>query len=1123
MMQQSGAENLDFLAGGGETGALMRSRDWTNTPLGPAENWPQSLRTAVGICLHSRFPIILFWGPQLIQIYNDDYRGILGTKHPEALGQRAEECWTEIWPIIGPMLHGVLASGKATWSDDILLVIDRSGYLEEIYFTFSYSPIALEGGTVGGVFCAVNETTGRVVCDRRLHLLSDLSAHTADARTADEACRKAAETLASATRDITFALIYQIDAEGGTAELSGSSGLPAGRPASPQIIDLTAADTPWPLAEVLRTGTAVMVTDAGPLPGGAWDVPATQALVLPIARPDGVAGFLVAGISLRKALDENYRSFLDLIAGHIAAAIGHARTRDEERRRADALAELNRAKTDFFANVSHEFRTPLTLILGPLEQVLADPGLTADQRERLDLAQRNALRLQRMVETLLDTSRIEAGRAKAVFKPVDLAALTTDLAGMFRSAFDAAGLTLTVDCPPLPEPVWLDREMWEKIVLNLLSNAFKFTFDGGVRVALTWSGDGDGGAVLTVADTGTGIPPADLPHIFERFHRVHEARSRSFEGTGIGLALVRDLVEQHGGTITVTSEPDRGTVFTLRLPRGHAHRPADTVAAGNGGETGPRRRGEAFVAEALRWLPTGVPDPHGNPYPPPLADVETPRWQAQTVGGNLQAFQAGGGGSRPRIVLADDNADMRAYLARILEDRFAVETCPDGMAALSACRITPPDLVLTDEMMPGMSGFALLKALRSDERTREIPVVLLSARAGEEEMVEGLEAGADDYLVKPFSARELIARLSGQIAIARMRHEAERQRRLADEAQRETERRIADIAANFPGAIYRRIRKPDGTICYPYYSGDFAAAIGLPPVERDRPLSFQEALSRFLPEDRPVWQKALVDTARTLAPFRVEARVRDTNGRIRWICTMAHTWKQDDGTVVWDGVLLDISDLKNTERRLQESLAEKDILLREVHHRVKNNLQIISSLINMESRSAPDPASRLRFEALSRRIAVIGRNHEQIYAQSDLTRIDLARHLTELADSLSVSVGRPGVTIDVDAARLSCELDTALPIGLLAGELLTNSLKHAFPEGRDGHIRLSLQPQGAGRDVALVVADDGIGLDDATPEPSGSQGMVVVRALARQLEATVRIESGSGTRITVTMPGRMFV
>ncbi|MGN6566069.1 MAG: ATP-binding protein [Thermomicrobiales bacterium] len=369
----------------------------------------------------------------------------------------------------------------------------------------------------------------------------------------------------------------------------------------------------------------------------------------------------------------------------------------------------------------------------------------------------------RLVNTLLDFSRIEAGRIQASYEPTDLPAYTAELASTFRSAIERAGLQLRVDCPPLPAGVatYVDREQWEKIVLNLLSNAFKFTFAGEIVVSLRAVDDG-AAVALAVRDTGTGITAAELPRLFERFHRIQGGQSRTHEGSGIGLALVRELVNLHGGAIAVTSTPGAGSTFTVTLPTGAAHLPPDQLAAG---ERPPAATNAApYIEEALRWLP----DP---------AEL--------TPNGAAPDAPVGG-----RVLLADDNADMRQYVARLLGQRYTVETAPDGAAALAAALAQPPDLVLTDVMMPRLDGFQLLRALRADPRTSAIPVILLSARAGEEAQVEGLDTGADDYLVKPFAARELLARVGAHLALAQARAAARRR----DEIERERLRALFEQA-----------------------------------------------------------------------------------------------------------------------------------------------------------------------------------------------------------------------------------------------------------------------------------------------------------------------------------------
>ncbi len=302
--------------------------------------------------------------------------------------------------------------------------------------------------------------------------------------------------------------------------------------------------------------------------------------------------------------------------------------------------------------------------------------------------------------------------------------------------------------------------MWEKIVLNLLSNAFKFTFEGGIIVTVR---SDDRAAVLEVRDTGTGIPNEQLTRIFERFHRVQGTRGRTIEGTGIGLALVKHLVQLHGGSIDVTSEVDRGSVFTVRIPLGTAHLSSTHIRM-------PRQfaststRTDVFVEEALRWLPSEKTVDR-NPAHTLLKQDSPPNPHARPA----------------RVLVADDNADMREYVTGLLAERFAVEAVSDGEAALVAARHHRPDLILCDVMMPKLDGFGLLREVRNDPSMKSTPVILLSARAGEESRIEGLEHGADDYLIKPFSARELLARVAAHLDLACTRREVEQTLRANEE------------------------------------------------------------------------------------------------------------------------------------------------------------------------------------------------------------------------------------------------------------------------------------------------------------------------------------------------------
>ncbi|GFE71379.1 ATP-binding protein [Chroococcus sp. FPU101] len=875
---ESKAEKI--FSGGGEMGALMRSFDWSKTLLDSVEKWPQSLRTIVSVLLNSRYPMFIWWGTELVALYNDAYRPILGnSKHPYFLGKSAKEMWAEIWDTLGPLTEIVMKTGEPTWSEDLLLLMNRYGYLEETYFTFSYSPVRDETGGVGGVFCACTETTERVIGERRLQTLRDLVAKTVEAKTVEEACHKATATLALNNYDIPFALLYRVEDDQQAHLVSTTTNI------TPETIAYIQPQDIWHLTEVTRTKTATMVSnltqELGELLRGAWPDATHSALVMPIAQAgqQQLASILVLGINPRRAFDDEYRGFFDLVASHIGTAVANADAYEAERRRAEALAELDRAKTVFFSNVSHEFRTPLTLMLGPLSDVLEhSENLLPNDQEQLKIAYRNSQRLLKLVNTLLDFSRIEAGRIEAVYQPTNLALFTADLAGIFRAAIERAGLRLIVDCPPLPSPAYVDREMWEKIVLNLLSNAFKFTFEGEIAVVLR----SDARQItLQVRDTGTGIRAEELPRLFERFHRIKGARGRSFEGTGIGLALVQELVHLHGGTIEVSSIVDQGTCFTVFIPTGYAHLPSERI------QTATTLKAAPVNEELLRWLPETLQS---------ATSIDTELSLAMR-----SSIQTG------RILLADDNADLREYTKRLLGQYYEIETVADGKAALSSIRYSKPDLVITDVMMPKLDGFELLRQLRSDSQTKDLPIILLSARSGEESRIEGLNAGADDYLIKPFSARELLARVEAIFKLSRLRQQTQEILQINEQRLR-----IAQLASQ-TGTWDWDLKKN-----IVFWSPEYYKLYGIDPTT---PATYKNWLETVLEEDRDsciqAIQKAL---ERKQTSLIFEFRIRHPILGLRWFASRSQIFYDSEQQPIRAiGISIDITEQKHIEEALRES------------------------------------------------------------------------------------------------------------------------------------------------------------------------------------------------------------
>src|SRR5580704_18061804 len=667
---QAGGEETGVTAGwvrgGGVLGKLVGEFHWSKTPLGAIEDWPQSLTTVVRTLLTSRFAMWMSWGPELTFLYNDDYaRMTLGKKHPWALGKPFQEVWTEIWDDLAPRIRRVLDSGEATWDEALLLFLERSGYREETYHTFSYSPLFGDDSKVAGLLCVVTEETDRVIGERRLKTLRSLAGELNKTNTEEEdvvAC--IARCLGENQKDLPFTLLYLFTEDGNEARLACQTGIAERHAAAPALIQLSEKNQTWPIRDLLTGKDSIVVEDLPErfesIPSGSWDKSPWRALLPPITSQgqDKPAGVIVAALNPFRPLDVSYAGFINRVAGQIAASIANARAYSAEKKRAEALAEIDRAKTAFFSNVSHEFRTPLTLMLGPLQDLLArsQTHLSPTAKEQLDLVSRNGARLLRLVNTLLDFSRLEAGRVQAVYLATDLARFTSELASVFRSATDKAGLRLIVDCPDLGEPVYVDRDMWEKVVLNLISNAFKFTFEGEISVSVQRMGNM---AELRVRDTGVGIPAEAIPRLFERFNRVPNTRSRTHEGSGIGLALVHELVKLHGGSIRTESTLGQGTTFFVSIPLGQDHL-ASGQMGGSRSLSSTAVGAKPFVEEALRWLPDEtdgdeVFSVHDELLPIPCPPVSE-------------------GAASPRILIADDNSDMRQYLARLLSEQYEVQT-----------------------------------------------------------------------------------------------------------------------------------------------------------------------------------------------------------------------------------------------------------------------------------------------------------------------------------------------------------------------------------------------------------------------------------------------------------------
>jgi len=1059
---------------------------WLNTALGPASEWPQSLRTAVRIMLTSRFAMWMGWGRDLTFFYNDAYRVMtLGSKHPWALGRPTREVWAEIWDQLEPRILQVTAEGKATWDERLLLFLERSGYREETYHTFSYSPLSADSGATIGLLCVVSEETERVVGERRLEVLHELATQLSGADRTSQVLTAIARCLSKDARDLPFTLTYLLD-DDGRPQLEAVTGLDAQHPAALALLEPAAAPAAaalWPLEQVLESGNPAVVelTSRIAWPRGPWSEAPRQAVVVPILRSGQPRpwGLVIAALNRFRPYDDGYQNFVGLFVGQVAAALASAHAYEGERQRARALAELDRAKTAFFSNVSHEFRTPLTLMLGPTEDALL-AGRALDGRE-LAAVHRNQLRLLKLVNSLLDFSRIEAGRVNANYAPVDLVQLTTDLASTFRGAVECAGLSFEVQAEPIAEPVFVDVQMWEGIVLNLLSNAFKFTFEGSIRVRV--GPFGSGRVLLSVGDTGVGIPESDLERVFERFHRSEGTRARTHEGSGIGLALVQDLVKLHGGQIEVESEVGRGTRFSVTLPTGSDHLPRDRLRSAP--QAQPAKAAAPFVAEALRWLP---PD---SSLPPP---AELPE-------------QLEGPAARSRILVAEDNADMRDYLTRLLRPHYTLETVGNGAQALVAARRRRPDLIITDVMMPELDGFALLQQLRADAALRTIPIIMLSARAGEDAVVEGIEAGADDYLVKPFSARELLARVRTRLELERLG------RRLQDERSA-----LAALFGQAPLPI-SVLSAPD--LVFESANAAYREGIG------GRELVGRRLLDALPELGGQGFADLLLEVMATGKPYvgyevPVQLNKGGTLEQTYWTFIFSPVADENGAVARVIAIGNDVTEQVLARRRLeglaQEAAAAnraKDEFLAMLGHELRNPLAPMVTalqLMRMRGRSSKEQ------EVLERQVGHVARLVDDLLDVSRITRgkIDLDRRLVEVSEIIARAMELASPLLEQAHHRVELEVPRA---GLLihadlnrmaqvVSNLLTNAAKYS-----DEHSLITVRAERADARVQISVKDQGIGI---APTMIGG----IFEAFVQQPQTLDRARGGLGLGLTIV---RSFV
>ena len=721
------------------------------------------------------------------------------------------------------------------------------------------------------------------------------------------------------------------------------------------------------------------------------------------------------------------------------------------------------------------------------------------------------MRLQKLVNTLLDYARIEAGRVEAIYEPVDIGLVTRDLASTFHSAMHRAGLLYIVNCPSINEPVYIDRDMWEKIVLNLLSNALKFTFKGLIEISIKPMGDR---IALTVRDSGVGIADDQLPHLADRFHRVPGSRARTQEGSGIGLALVYELVKLHGGSVQVESALGLGTTFTIFIPKGSAHLPKERLSA-------PRTLSSTalgatpFVEEALRWLPDVD-----------QAEALSTPTSASSVTDAARSITA----ASERILIADDNFEMRKYLQRLLEPHWQVIVAEDGVKALETARAQRPDLVLSDVMMPGLDGFELLRQLREEDRTSTIPVILLSARAGEEAYIEGMKAGADDYIVKPFGARELIARVRALLAIARIR--------------RESEERFRTMADSSPIMIWMTDASGRTSFLNRTYLEYFDLA-----AEEKASFDWRGIVH---PDDREAYGAAFQTALHKRQTFHQRVRLRRRDGQWRWFESRGNPILDDAGNMIgFIGSSPDITEIYESQQALTELGRRKDEFLATLSHELRNPLAPIRNAVAILKTVKPGES---KFEwcrdLIDQQVNHMARLMEDLLDLSRVTRssLELRKEATDLTavinDAIETSrplieAGQHKLTVNLPADKMMVDGDPTRLMQLFAN-LLNNAAKYTQSNG-EIHLTAAVAcraEKDSPQEIVVSIKDTGIGIapellphlfDMFFQAESGKErrygglgiGLTLARSIVELHGGSIEVSSegqGKGSQFTVRLP-----
>lgn len=917
--------------------------------------------------------------------------------HQGSFGKPAREIWVAVWDYLEPFIKQALA-GQSVYRENDALRYRKwgPGLPLEVYHTWRYVPIMAQDGSVLGLFNQSMETTEAVLAERRLASMRDVSETMLVNRTVNEYFSSIVEIFENAKKDAPFVLAYSVKQKEAAPlmmqveiSLESTVGVPENHPSAPKSLTLslptrgraafgpnadrmssptlsaisalssgsgrvyqTAVDGFWPIQKALATRQSVIVDNCHELIQGyeveEGDPLPVFAIVVPICSdasidlPDAV---LIIGLSPLRPFDHDYEQWVNVIRSQLNTGLVSVKSYEEDARRVEDLARMEKAKTAWFRGAAHDLRSPLTLVKGPLEDLL-DTNLTPSQSNMAQTAKRNVDRLLRLINTLMDFSRLEAGRVQGRFVPTDLGAFVQDLAVVFRSAIERMKIRFHVEIQPTDKLVYVDPTLFETILSNLIGNALKYTESGSITVRLTYV---DGYADIAVIDTGMGIPQDEIPNVAEWYHRATTAVHAGTQGSGLGLAIVRELLKLHGGELVVTSSTvaenptGHGSIFTAKVPMA----PKETLLEFDHAEAHELGNyGRGIANEAVRW-------------------VKDQDWEQSSDGNGGSTVGSGAGsktsepllfGKTDVLLIVDDNVEMRDYIRKIFKSYCTVIEAGNGLEALDIIKKTPPDLILSDMMMPRMSGLELVTEVRRTEESKFIPMIMLSAMTSDDARVDALIAGAEDYLQKPFKPKELLARVHLHMQVGK-------KRRTLEQLFLEREAQVTLLSDYCPSGIMRA--NGGGHITYANAAWRQMAGVG-PDVDPDTWPNFVDDKTReWLGKAWSEW---------------VASGVKEATFRWRWLSGVTVSGlfiRLDKIDPKLTGLIGCLTDTSYEEERLveaekkrleaEESKQQQELLIDLTSHEIRTPVSAILQCSSLVRENLMSLKEQLRFAAESKR------------------------------------------------------------------------------------------------------------------------------------------------------------